>query len=109
VRLRAVWRDDALPQPIGDSARRGASALDVDLCVEPEQYTATFVVSAPRVGPACEAALVLIDQVIETTGLPLWQAVSFHLDEVAPPEGGQGWTNAGDTDHATIDLEDVSV
>ncbi len=109
VRLRAVWRDEALPEPITDNARSAASALEVDLCVEPEQYTATFVVCADRVGPACEAALLLIDRVIEATSLPVWQAVSFHLDEVPPPDAGdQGW-NSGDIDAATISLDELSV
>lgn len=107
VRLKAVWRDEILPEPIGEQARAVASQMDVHLCIEPEQYSTDFVVTAPRIGRACDQALALVDRMIEAAGLPVWQAVSFHVDEIPPPDGSEESFAPGGFEADAIDLESV--
>lgn len=108
VQLRAVWRDDKLPQPIGRLALEAASGMEVQLQVESEQYAAKFSVEAPRIGPACDVALARLAEVVKAAGLPDWETVSFRVDEIPPPGGTSDAPKpASDIDYVVIDLEDV--
>ncbi len=101
--VRAVWRDDTLPDPIGAAAMATASAMEIQLQVDPETYSAQFIVSAFRIGLACELALARLTEVIDAAGLPDWESVSFHLDEVLPPQTGDHPDPAAEIDVRMID------
>ena len=107
VQLRAVWRDNKLPQPIGRLALEAASGMEVQLQVESEQYAAKFSVEAPRIGPACDVALARLAEVVKAAGLPEWETVSFRVDEIPPPGTSASPKPASDIDYVVIDLEDV--
>ncbi len=86
VRLTVVWRDEQLPVPITDHARSTAAGFGVRLATRPGSCVAHFVVSADSAAVAISRALTHWSDVVDDSGLPRWEIVSFSVDQVDDAE-----------------------